>query len=107
MSCKHVAQRERKERIVILVVYGVAYEEHKSDLLSELASSCNCIDNPYLVSGDFNMPRHRNEKTKNTPLSHDLDLFNSIVHTLSLKRFIFLVGPILGPISTLFIVSKR
>ena len=69
----------------LLVVYGSAHEEHKTEFLSEPAFFCNKITVLYVVGGDFNVLRHCEEKNTNTPMGHSTDVFNSIIiHSLDL-----------------------
>jgi hypothetical protein len=46
----------------LIVAYGAAHEEHKSEFLTELASFCHDNFMPYIVGGDFNILRHCGEK---------------------------------------------
>lgn len=52
---------------VLLVVYGVAHDDFKSEFLAEIYAFWNGTDIPYLVGGDFNILRHCEEKL-NRPL---------------------------------------
>jgi hypothetical protein len=35
-------------------VYGAAHVDHKEEYLTELATSCSKIVDPYIIGGDFN-----------------------------------------------------
>lgn len=52
----------------------------------ELGSFCHNTDIPYIVSGDFNILRHNEEKNKKMHRSKSTDLFNSIINTLGLRE---------------------
>jgi hypothetical protein len=49
-------------RWVFICVYGPTYEDLKDHFLAELSISCNSVDVPYIVGGDFNILRHVIEK---------------------------------------------
>jgi exonuclease III len=41
----------------LLNVYGAAQTEHKEEFLTEIASFCSKISDPYIICGDFNIIR--------------------------------------------------
>ena len=57
------------------------------------------MDGPYFVGGDFNILRHCLEKNKPTVLPHSSEVFNSVIHSLSLRKIFMKGGFILGQIS--------
>jgi exonuclease III len=70
----------------IIVVYGPAHEERKTAFLVEMASFCNAVDGPYVIVGDFNILRNVREKNKPTSLPHSSEVFNLVIHSLSLRE---------------------
>ena len=70
----------------LLVVYGPSHEELKGEFLVELAASCNGMQVPYIVGGDFNILRHSGEKNKKHNSHKSTDLFNSIISTLAPRK---------------------
>jgi hypothetical protein len=46
----------------LLVVYGAAQDENKTDFLAELSSLCSTNTKPILIGGDFNIIRFAKEK---------------------------------------------
>jgi exonuclease III len=77
---------KKKCRWAVIVVYGPAHDDLKDDFLAELSLFCNCVDCPFIVGGDFNILRSVLDKNKPTVLPHCSDVFNSIIHTLSLRE---------------------
>jgi hypothetical protein len=64
----------------LLNVYGAAQDENKDSFLAEMATFCvNCKD-PYIVGGDFNIPRFQTDKNKSCSLNRFSDLFNIIIN---------------------------
>jgi hypothetical protein len=69
-------------------MYGHAHEEMKHNFLVELSSFCNYVDVSYFVGSDFNILRHVLEKYKPTVLPHSSKVFNSVIHSLALRKSI-------------------
>lgn len=60
-------------------MYGAAQEENKIEFLTELASFCSKIKEPYIAGGDFNLIRFISEKNTATGVHGQTGVFNSII----------------------------
>ncbi|PNT69281.1 hypothetical protein BRADI_3g52631v3, partial [Brachypodium distachyon] len=78
--------KKKKERWSLLTVYGAAHPEFREEFLAELAAFCNAVDCPFIVGGDFNILRHAGKKNIMFTPSHSSALFNTIIHSLSLRE---------------------
>jgi hypothetical protein len=63
----------------ILNVYGAAQTKHKEAFLTELASFCSKIKEPYIVGGDFNIVRFSSKKNKNFNPNRLSSIFNTSI----------------------------
>jgi hypothetical protein len=64
---------------MIVVVYGLAQDEHKESFLAELVNMCSLKNLPLIMGGDYNILRHPSEKTMITIKLDDLTFLMSLL----------------------------
>ena len=70
---------------VLVVVYGAAEDNKKTEFLAELVRICEGETAPILVGGDFNIIRRQEEKNNDNFNARWPTIFNAIIENLSLK----------------------
>ncbi|CAD6255780.1 unnamed protein product [Miscanthus lutarioriparius] len=83
-------------KFVLYTVYGPAQIQNKNAFLVELANTCSKESLPYIIGGDFNIMREREDKS-----SGDFDykwpnLFNVVIDSPDLKEIVMSAANILG-----------
>jgi hypothetical protein len=76
----------------LLVVYGAAQDENKTDFLAELSSFCSTNTEPILIGGDFNIIRFAKEKNTMEGVHRHTPLFNSLIQFYELKEIVMCGG---------------
>jgi hypothetical protein len=71
----------------LVVVYGLAYDDHKVDFLTELEMVMNTWQGPTLVGGDFNLVRTQNEKSNKIVIFSHTMAFNEWIHRWGLIEY--------------------
>ncbi|WVZ60404.1 hypothetical protein U9M48_010431 [Paspalum notatum var. saurae] len=70
----------------LMVVYGRAHDEKKSEFLAELSAFCSNRKDPFIVGGDFNIIRSSDEKNTMSRLSTYTNVFNDVIHFYELRE---------------------
>nr|XP_040242573.2 uncharacterized protein LOC120962756 [Aegilops tauschii subsp. strangulata] len=70
----------------LVAVYGAAQPELKPDFLADLVRMCGSEQLPYLVGGDFNIIRRREDKNNDNFDDRWSFMFNTIIESLNLRE---------------------
>ena len=70
----------------LVAVYGAAQPELKPDFLADLVRMCGSEQLPYLVGGDFNIIRQREDKNNDNFDGRWSFMFNTIIESLDLRE---------------------
>lgn len=72
----------------VYVVYDPAQQHDKEAFLVEMAHVCSHETLPYIIGGDFNIMRHRDEESIDNFDSKWPNIFNSVIEALDLREII-------------------
>jgi hypothetical protein len=75
----HLCNKSDNFKWALVVVYGLAQDEHKESFLAELVNMCSHKNLPLIMGGDYNILRHPSEKTMITIKLDDLTFLMSLL----------------------------
>jgi hypothetical protein len=82
-----VSDKKLEVKWTLLNVYGAAQGGHREEFLTEIASFCSKISDPYIISGDFNIIRFSSVKNKNFCPNKFSSIFNTFINIHELIEF--------------------
>jgi hypothetical protein len=84
----HVTSKNDNYKWALVVVYGAAQDEKKTNFLAELVRICENEPLPMLVGGDFNIIRGPHEKNNDNFNGRWPFIFNAIIDSLDLREIV-------------------
>jgi hypothetical protein len=84
--------KQNRAKWNILVVYGAAHEENKTNFLYELSHFCSSSVEPILIGRDFNIIRYANESNRNHGVHRHTGMFNTLIHLHELREMVMTGG---------------
>jgi hypothetical protein len=76
----------------LLVVYGAAQEENKTNFLAELSHLYFSSVESILIVGGLNIIRYANENNRNNGVHRHIGMFNTLIHLYELRELIMTRG---------------